>query len=117
VTTPSITDRIAAIRATADARDGQIKVVLDGQADIVELSFDPRVMRMDADELAAAVRDTINEAREAARSELGQVVAEAAVGVPDRDKVAAELTQLEVGAEQRLSEMTATLNDLLKRLG
>jgi DNA-binding protein YbaB len=117
VTTPSITDRIAAIRGTAEGRDGQIKAIVDGQAEIVELSFDPRVMRMDADELAAAVRDTINEARSVARSELQQVVAGSTIGGPDHDEVTAELSQLEVGAEQRLHEMTASLNDLLKRLG
>ncbi|HEY3631743.1 MAG TPA: YbaB/EbfC family nucleoid-associated protein [Jatrophihabitantaceae bacterium] len=110
-------ERIAAIRGTAQGQDGLITAVVDGRSELVELTFEPKVMRLPAEDLAAAVRDTVNEARTAAQAQLRQVLADNPVQLPGADTMRAELNELGVSAERRLNEMSNLLGDLLKRSG
>jgi len=61
-------------------------------------------MRLPAEDLAAAVRDTVNEAHTAAQAELRQVLADNPVQLPGADTMRAELNELGVSAERRLNE-------------
>ena len=106
-------ERIAAIRGTAQGPDGLITAVVDGRSELLELAFEPKAMRLPAEDLAAAVRTTVNEARTAAQTELRQLLADNPVPLPGTD----ELNELGLSAERRLNEMSNLLGDLLKRSG
>jgi len=110
-------ERISAIRATAQGLDGLITAVVNGKAELVELTFEPKAMRTPAVDLAEAVRVAVNEARAGAQAQLQQVIAESRVAVPAPDEIRAELNELGLSAERRLSEMSSVLGDLLKRSG
>jgi DNA-binding protein YbaB len=110
-------ERIAAIRGTAQGPDGLVTAVVDGRSELVELTFEPKAMRRPAEDLAAAVRDTVNEARAAAQVELRQVLADNPVQLPGAGELHSELNELGLSAERRLNEMSNLLGDLLKRSG
>jgi hypothetical protein len=52
--------RITAIRGTAQGQDGLITAVVDGRSELVELAFEPKAMRLPAEDPVAAMRDTVN---------------------------------------------------------
>lgn len=110
-------ERISAIRASAQGLDGLITAVVNGKAELVELTFEPKAMRTPAVDLAEAVRVAVNEARAGAQAQLQQVIAESRVAVPAPDEMRAELNELGLSAERRLNEMSSVLGDLLKRSG
>lgn len=81
---------IGSLRGTADSGDGLISVVVDVHGSVLELDLSPRIYRTpDSERLAAAIIDTIEQARQDVRS---RAVDELAPWLPeDTDPDSADL--------------------------
>ena len=101
-----------AIRGSGEGAHGRVQVVVDGSGDIVELTIDPKAMRLSSQDLAAAVL----EAFRSARGEAQRAAAESPpflLAVPDDAR--AKLTELSALAQRNLDGIDR-LADSLARL-
>ncbi|MER7458133.1 YbaB/EbfC family nucleoid-associated protein [Micromonospora sp. NPDC126480] len=110
--------RFTGTRATAEAADGLVRLVVDGTGDLLELDLDPRAMRLPAVDLAAAIRAAFATARAEVQAALQEQLAAAPPALPDG--LGPLLDEVGTGAQRRLDDLTATaqqLADRLNRLG
>jgi DNA-binding protein YbaB len=59
----AVQEQTAGLTGRAETPDGRIKVASTAGDPLAELQIDPRAMRMPAEDLAAAIRDTVRLAR------------------------------------------------------
>jgi len=108
------TARLSAARGRADAADGLVRVEVDGTGEVLDLSIEPKAMRLPSVDLAAAVRQALSEARAEARAQL----AKAPPVTPSADVVDMQraLTEIGMDAQRRLGEFAAIAQQLSARL-
>jgi DNA-binding protein YbaB len=113
---PGVLARLAAARGRGTAADGLIAVEVDGTSDIVELTIEPRAMRLPSTDLAAAVREAFRTARGAAQESLAarQDERDGLAALPEQ--VRGTLDELQFDAQRRLTELTSIAQDLAGRL-
>ena len=68
--------RLAEVRVTAESDDGLVRATVGPRGHLVSLSLDPRVGRLDADDLARKITTTVQEATSQSVDQVQQVVAE-----------------------------------------
>lgn len=108
-------DRLTGARIVASDPDGTVTATVDGTGAVVDLAFDPRLMRLGSAAAAARVLDTVRRAQEDARRQLPDAIA-AAPSSADAGALREQLTALQHTAQQQLTDMSATLTDLMSRL-
>jgi DNA-binding protein YbaB len=111
---PDFLDRFAAMRETAVAANGLVKVEVDGTSDLVGLVIDPRAMRLPSHELAAAVRDAFGRARATAQERATRAIPEALR--QDTPEVSALLQDIKADAHANMDEILVVANELTARL-
>jgi len=104
-------DRVVSVNGTAEAADGLVSATVSNTGEVIELSLEPKAMRLASGELAAAVRTAIAAARAEARE---------SAGVPPADNGAlvdlrAELDRVGAHAQQRMAELSNLARDLSAR--
>jgi DNA-binding protein YbaB len=110
--------RWAEARGTGEAAGGQVRVTVDGTGDVVELSIEPRAMRLGSQDLADAIREAFRAARSAAHdraTEVGGPTTEerAAAALGD---VGTDLLRLGNDAGRRLADFAAVADQVSRRL-
>ncbi len=114
---PGTAEQFGSIRASGEAGDGLVRVEVDGGGQVLDLTLDPRAMRLPAWELAAAVRSALQQAQTTARAEAEELASQLGMTVPSRERLAASLDEGTASAERRLNEYSAALYDLSRRAG
>lgn len=96
---------------TGEGADGliQVRAVLPGRVE--GLRLDPRVMRMNSEDLALEIEAAVNAAFAQLRE---RSVAEA--GVPDLGALNEQLKDLQAGAERQFSQFTASMTEAQAQL-
>jgi DNA-binding protein YbaB len=113
MTVPDLPERLAGARQEASSPDGVVTAVVDGGGRLVDLTLDPKAMRLAAERLAATIAETVQAAQDAARASLRGLVPPA----PPTGELAglADLAaSLQATATGRLEEITATLDRLTR---
>ncbi|WP_214321192.1 hypothetical protein [Nonomuraea sediminis] len=85
-------------------------VLTDGGVGIQSLDLDPRAMRLDSHDLAERIRGTVNQALRGLTGPASQQA------VPDLDRLAAELHELQDLSVHQLGVFADTINDVLRQL-
>ncbi|MEQ4719789.1 YbaB/EbfC family nucleoid-associated protein [Nonomuraea sp. B19D2] len=111
---PDFLDQFTALRETAVAADGLVKVEVDGISDLVGLEIDPRAMRLSSDELAAEIRDAFGRARAAAEERATQAAPEALR--QETPELTALLEDIKSDAHAQMDEILVVANELTMRL-
>jgi DNA-binding protein YbaB len=111
-TLPAEISRFTQARASGEAANGMVRLAIDGTGDLVELTIDPRAMRLPSTDLADAVREAFRTARDAMR----EVLRENAPA-PGLDATGTALAQLGTDAQRRLTELTSIAQGLSDRVG
>lgn len=111
-----VVQRLKTLRGEGSAADGLVRAEVDGTGHILDLVFDPAALRMSPNELADAVKAAVGQAQDAAQSQAADALAGATPGLPDRDGLAATLSELGVQAERRMSEFSTAMYDLLRQV-
>ncbi|MBM0225875.1 MULTISPECIES: YbaB/EbfC family nucleoid-associated protein [Micromonospora] len=106
--------RFTAARGSGDAAGGLVHVELDGTGDLTALDLDPRVMRLPAEDLAAAIREAFGTARAALQAALQEQLAAQPVTLPQG--LGPLLNDLGFGAQRRLDDLTAAAQQIADRL-
>jgi DNA-binding protein YbaB len=117
VTIPSVYEQLTALRLRGEAAHGLVRAEVDGSGQLIDLTLDPRAMRMQSHELAEAVKTAIAAAQSAARERLQEVTAEAARRLPSQERLAATLAEVRSTAEHRLDEYSSAVDDIVRRTG
>jgi DNA-binding protein YbaB len=112
-----VPEQIGSIRASGEDADGLVRVEVDGGGQVVDLTLDPRAMRLGASELAEAVKTALQRAQAAARSELETQTRHLGEVLPSRDRLAATLEEATASAERRLGEFSTAMYDLSRQAG
>jgi DNA-binding protein YbaB len=113
-----VVQRLTEARGGGEAAEGQVRIIVDGTGDIVELKIDKGAMRLTSDELARAVRDAFKQARQAANEEMQTTLQGAgAPTVSALSGLSAEMRRLGADATQRLDDFTALAEQLSSQLG
>ncbi len=68
------------VAGRAESTDGLVRAVADGQGDITEIHFDPRVMRLDHAALGAQVTKVLQAAQDDAERQAQAIVDDALAG-------------------------------------
>ncbi|WP_375487953.1 hypothetical protein [uncultured Jatrophihabitans sp.] len=112
MTTPDPFDQLSSARHEA-GDDETVSAVVDGAGQVVEVRIEAKAMRMDAARLAVAVTETVQAAQLAARAALPASVG--GVASPDTASLSRLATELGASAQQRLTDISATLDRLIAR--
>lgn len=117
----ALQQRIGEITGSATSEDERIKVSFSEGAGLTDLSFDPRVMRMASEDLAAEITRLVNAAREDAQKQIQVVLAEilGEDGQPSAEafgKQVGELQESLSGLMQDTMRMDGELTDYLDRM-
>lgn len=112
-----VPEQIGSIRTTGEDDDGLVRVEVDGGGQVMDLTLDPRAMRLRAPELTEAVKTALQRAQAAARSELESQIRHRGEVLPSRDRLAATLEEATVSAERRFNEFSTAIHDLSRRAG
>lgn len=107
----TILARLTEIKGLGRSPDGLVEVEVDGTSDIVNLSINPKAMRLASFDLADAIRNAFQEARTMAQKAMREIPPPA---YPD--DIRDTLSFLEDDARRRLSELTATAQELSDHL-
>jgi YbaB/EbfC DNA-binding family len=110
---PDVVGQLTAVRGDGEAAGGQVKVVLDGTSNLVELVINPRAMRLGSEDLVDAVTSAFAAARESVRSQLADLTPAYDV-VPEDTQ--ASLDEIQLDAERRLDALSQIAEDLSTRL-
>jgi DNA-binding protein YbaB len=105
------------VRASGEAADGLVAVEVDGGGQVLDVTLDPRAMRLPASELAEAVKTALRQAQASARSQVEEIAGRVAARIPSRETLAATLDEVNASAERRMNEFSAALYDLSRRAG
>jgi DNA-binding protein YbaB len=108
-----ILSQLGDVRGRGAAAEGLVRVEIDGTSAILDLTLDPKAMRLPSEDLAAAVREAFDAARGEVR---GQLSAAEPPPTLDASTMLPVLTELEATATRRLEEITAIVDDLDRRL-
>jgi DNA-binding protein YbaB len=111
---PDFLDQFTALRETAVAANGLVKVEVNGISDLVGLEIDPRAMRLSSDELAAEIRDAFGRARAAAEERATQAVPEALR--QETPELTALFEDIKSDAHTHMDEILVVANELTMRL-
>ncbi|WP_067793358.1 YbaB/EbfC family nucleoid-associated protein [Actinomadura formosensis] len=98
------------VRGEGESGEGRVRAVAVTGGRIETLDIDPRVLRLEPEELAAHVGDALNFALDDVRARAG---AEQADLVPDLAVLAGELQRVQNEGLRRLSVMTQGINEAL----
>jgi DNA-binding protein YbaB len=92
--TREVRDRAAELVGSAQSEDGYVTVECTNAAGIKDVVFDPRVMRMQSQDLAALIVEVAAEARADLDRQRGEVLAELKFGTPDVEESEAALAEM-----------------------
>lgn len=106
--------RFTTARGAADAADGLVHVEVDGTGDLLALDLDPRVMRLPAADLSAAIRAAFSAARGQVQERLQEQLAAEPPALPAG--LGPLLNDLGFGAQRRLDDLTAAAQQIADRL-
>ncbi|MDP9793775.1 DNA-binding protein YbaB [Catenuloplanes nepalensis] len=103
-------ERLAEVRAGADAAGGLVRVEVDGAGQVTDVWFDPRAMRLASADLAEAVLAALRQAQAAAREQAAGIAV-----APAREEYAAASARAVEEAERRMAQITSMLDGLVRR--
>ena len=113
-----VVERLTGARGGGETLEGQVRIIVDGTGDIVELKIDKAAMRLTPEELARAIRDAFKQARQAATEEMQATLQESgAPTVAALSGLSAEMRRLGADATQRLDDFTSLAEQLSSQLG
>ncbi|WP_460520745.1 YbaB/EbfC family nucleoid-associated protein [Flindersiella endophytica] len=108
---------LARVNGAGEAANGLVRVEVDGTGDITGLVIAPKAMRLASEDLSDAVLLAFGQARSAVQEQLATNPPRSVGGAEDtRDNVRATLDEISSGAQRTLSELTATVDGLSRRL-
>jgi DNA-binding protein YbaB len=107
---------LQAIRATAEAADGRIRVVLDGTSDLVELELTPEAMRLSSQDLQEAIAAAFAQARREAQAQARSAAGTFAAPALDPASLA-RLGDLGTQSLRRVEQMMAAVEQISARMG
>lgn len=105
------------IRVIGESEQGRVRIELDGSGDLLGVTFDPRVRRLDSDDLAAAVLSAFQQARTGLRERITADVASIDLTPSAPDPREAELRSALADAERDLHRLTNLAGDFNDRVG
>ncbi len=107
--------RLAAVRVSASAADGQARAVVDGTGRLVGLELLPDLLHGPAEAVAEAILAAVNEAQDSARRADHPILSD--VGESMRQRIADDFHEAQAAAERHLAEFNTFLSDLMQRRG
>jgi DNA-binding protein YbaB len=107
-----LTAALTSARGTGEAADGLVHASVDGTGDLLDLVIEPKAMRLPSEDLAAAIKTAVAEARAAARTE----VAENQPPAPDLSGLRGLVETLGNDAQRRMDEFARVADQLSARL-
>jgi len=115
VTNPEgLLEQLNETRGKGTSNDGQITVVLDGTSNLIDLTLDPKVMRLPSEDIAAGIKQAFSNAREAVQAETSKV--SLATMPLDADSMS-RLTQVSEESSKRLSDLAGIAQSIADKLG
>lgn len=115
MTVSDLPELLTNARHRAENDDSTVAAVVDGSGQVIEVLVEPKAMRLDSERLGAAITDTVRAAQQTAREALPDAVGASTVATPDTESLARLATELGTGAQQRLADISSTLDRLLAR--
>ncbi len=109
--------RLSSARHEAGSDDDTVTAVVDGSGQVVEVRLEPTAMRLDSQRLGEVVTEALRRAQTAARDALPEVVGSGGAATPDTASLTRLADELGAGAQQRLADISSTLDRLLARGG
>ena len=110
----------AEITGVAASEDERIKVTFSESDGLRDLVLDPRVLRLPSEDLAHEIIRIVNQARDDARKQLQQLVADSAQdGLPDPESVLEKMPEIERSVDELMRDsqaMTHQLMDIVERM-
>lgn len=110
----------AEITGVAASEDERIKVTFSESDGLRNLVLDPRVLRLPSEDLAHEIIRIVNQARDDARKQLQQLVADSAQdGLPDPESVLEKMPEIERSVDELMRDsqaMTHQLMDIVERM-
>ncbi|WP_375500253.1 YbaB/EbfC family nucleoid-associated protein [uncultured Jatrophihabitans sp.] len=113
--TDDVAARLADARHEAHSDDASMTAVVDGSGQVLDIALEPKAMRLSAETLGASIAETVRAAQAAAREALPEALLDTAAPSPDVESLGRLATELGAGAQQRLSDISSTLDRLLAR--
>ena len=92
-----------------EAADGRIRVELDADGRLWDLTLDPRVTALPVDELRAALITAFTQAQDDLMDEVAEAAEPYATAFPQR------IAEVSADAERRFAEISTALYDIAKR--
>lgn len=110
-----LSTRLSAGRHEAENADATVHAVVDGSGQVIEVRLEPKAVRVDSERLAQVITETLRSAQAAAREALSEAVGAGRAATPDTASLTRLATDLGAGAQQRLADISGTLDRLLAR--
>jgi DNA-binding protein YbaB len=110
-----LSERLSAARHETENDEATVHAVVDGSGQVIEIRLDPKAARLDSERLSQVITETLRSAQAAAREALPEAVGAGGAATPDTESLTRLAGELGAGAQQRLAEISGTLDRLLAR--